>query len=194
MLRVGDDALIRGKGRLADNVRAGDEVYAAFLRPPHPHAAAGCVDRSPLDERGRRTGPAQRLPHLRSRSRSRNGLEGGATQGIGQALLERFVYDRGSGRALTATFMDCALPRAEDLCAFDMTMDESTSCLTHPLDAKGVGELGTIGAAPAVVNAVVDALALDGCARQAQALQVPLTPETAWRAIADEPAADRTPH
>ena len=121
-------------------------------------------------------------------------LEGGATQGIGQALFERFVYDRGSGQALTATFMDYALPRAADVCAFDMTMDESTPCLTNPLGVKGVGELGTIGATPAVVNAVVDALARHGRERQALALQMPLTPETVWRAIAGEPAADRNPN
>lgn len=121
-------------------------------------------------------------------------LEGGATQGIGQALFERFVYDRGSGQALTATFMDYALPRAADVCAFDMTMDESTPCLTNPLGVKGVGELGTIGATPAVVNAVIDALARNGHERQALALQMPLTPETVWRAIAGEPAADRKPN
>ena len=89
-------------------------------------------------------------------------LEGGAVQGIGQALCERFVYDAESGQALTASFMDYAVPRAAMIGHFEMTMDESTPCLTNPLGVKGVGELGTIGATPAVVNAVVDALARNG--------------------------------
>ncbi|MDE2359372.1 MAG: molybdopterin-dependent oxidoreductase, partial [Betaproteobacteria bacterium] len=110
-------------------------------------------------------------------------LEGGAMQGIGQALCERFVYDTESGQALTASFMDYALPRASDTCRFEMTMDESTPCLTNPMGVKGVGELGTIGATPAVVNAVIDALARHGFEEQARRLQMPLTPERVWRAL-----------
>ncbi|MDE2208693.1 MAG: xanthine dehydrogenase family protein [Betaproteobacteria bacterium] len=110
-------------------------------------------------------------------------LEGGAMQGIGQALCERFVYDTESGQALTASFMDYALPRASDTCRFEMTMDESTPCLTNPMGVKGVGELGTIGATPAVVNAVIDALARHGFAEQARGLQMPLTPERVWQAL-----------
>jgi carbon-monoxide dehydrogenase large subunit len=110
-------------------------------------------------------------------------LEGGAVQGIGQALCERFVYDAQSGQALTASFMDYAMPRAATTCAFDMAMDESAPCLTNPMGVKGVGELGTIGATPAVVNAVVDALARNGVADAAHRLQMPLTPDTLWRAL-----------
>ena len=66
---------------------------------------------------------------------------------------------------------------------FDMTMDESVPCLTNPLGVKGVGELGTIGATPAVVNAVADALARNGFAAQARTLQMPLTAERVWRAM-----------
>jgi carbon-monoxide dehydrogenase large subunit len=110
-------------------------------------------------------------------------LEGGATQGIGQALCERIVYDAESGQLLTASFMDYALPHARSVGAFVMTLDESTPCRTNPLGVKGVGELGTIGAAPAVVNAVVDALASAGHAAQARALQMPLLPEQVWRAL-----------
>ncbi|MGE5171478.1 MAG: xanthine dehydrogenase family protein molybdopterin-binding subunit [Rudaea sp.] len=109
-------------------------------------------------------------------------LEGGATQGIGQALCERFVYDE-SGQALTASFMDYAIPHASMIRHFAMTMDESTPCLTNPMGVKGVGELGTIGATPAVVNAVADALARNGLAAQALQLQMPLTPLRVWRAI-----------
>ena len=110
-------------------------------------------------------------------------LEGGAAQGIGQALCERFVYDAESGQALTASFMDYAMPHARMAGRFEMTMDDSTPCLTNPMGVKGVGELGTIGATPAAVNAVVDALARNGFARAARTLQMPLVPERVWRAL-----------
>jgi carbon-monoxide dehydrogenase large subunit len=110
-------------------------------------------------------------------------LEGGAVQGIGQALCERFVYDAESGQAVTASFLDYALPRAGMIRHFAMSMDESTPCLNNALGVKGVGELGTIGATPAVVNAVIDALVRAGVGARAQALQMPLTPERVWRAL-----------
>jgi carbon-monoxide dehydrogenase large subunit len=110
-------------------------------------------------------------------------LEGGAAQGIGQALCERFVYDRESGQAQTASFSDYAIPHASMLRHFEMTMDESTPCLTNPMGVKGVGELGTIGATPAVVNAVADALARNGAAAKTRALQMPLTAERVWQAM-----------
>jgi carbon-monoxide dehydrogenase large subunit len=110
-------------------------------------------------------------------------LEGGAAQGIGQALCEGFVYDAESGQALTASFADYAIPHAAMIRHFDMTMDESAPCLTNPMGVKGVGELGTIGATPAVVNAVADALARNGFAEQARMLQMPLTSERVWRAM-----------
>jgi carbon-monoxide dehydrogenase large subunit len=110
-------------------------------------------------------------------------LEGGAVQGIGQALCERFVYDEDSGQAQTGTFMDYAVPRASMIRRFEMTLDESTPCLTNPLGVKGVGELGTIGATPAVVNAVVDALSRNGFADGARTLQMPLTAPRVWKAM-----------
>ncbi len=113
-------------------------------------------------------------------------LEGGAAQGIGQALCEGFVYDRESGQALSATFLDYALPHAAMIEHFEMTMDESTPCLNNAMGVKGVGELGTIGATPAVVNAVMDALKRGGSAEvneRASTLQMPLTSERVWRAI-----------
>ncbi|HEY4137890.1 MAG TPA: xanthine dehydrogenase family protein molybdopterin-binding subunit [Casimicrobiaceae bacterium] len=110
-------------------------------------------------------------------------LEGGAVQGIGQALHEQFIYDADSGQALTASFMDYTLPRADDLCGFDMRMDESVPCRNNALGVKGVGELGTIGATPAVVNAVVDALWRAGIGEKAHQVQMPLTTERIWRAL-----------
>jgi carbon-monoxide dehydrogenase large subunit len=110
-------------------------------------------------------------------------LEGGAAQGIGQALCEEFVYDPESGQALSATLLDYALPRAGMIRHFAMTMDESTPCRNNAMGVKGVGELGTIGATPAVVNAVIDALVRAGAAARAEALQMPLTSERVWRAL-----------
>ncbi len=119
----------------------------------------------------------------------RGQLEGGAVQGIGQALCEQVVFDRESGQCLSASFLDYALPRADATTVFRTELDQSTPCLTNPLGVKGVGELGTIGATPAVVNAVVDALARAGRLEQALELQMPLTPERVWRALAGAGAA-----
>jgi carbon-monoxide dehydrogenase large subunit len=110
-------------------------------------------------------------------------LEGGAAQGIGQALCEQVVYDRDSGQPLTGSFMDYALPRADLVRQFAMTTDEATPSKNNHLGVKGVGELGTIGATPTVVNAVLDALARSGV-RNVDALQMPLTSEKVWRALA----------
>jgi carbon-monoxide dehydrogenase large subunit len=110
-------------------------------------------------------------------------LEGGATQGIGQALCEGVVYDRESGQPLTGTFLDYALPRADMIRHFAMTTDEATPCRNNHLGVKGVGELGTIGATPAVVNAVVDALARNGAGARVEAMQMPFTAEKVWRAL-----------
>ena len=110
-------------------------------------------------------------------------IEGGVVQGLGQALTERVVYDGESGQMLTASFMDYALPRA-DLCSafFKTAFDTSIPCTTNLLGVKGVGELGTIGATPALVNAVVDALDHAGQGRAAEKIQMPLTPPRVWQA------------
>ena len=111
-------------------------------------------------------------------------LEGGAVQGIGQALCEAMVYDGATAQPLSATFMDYALPRASDFGDFDMRTDESIPCRNNLLGVKGVGELGTIGATPTAVNAVLDALARAGVpAARLDALQMPLTGERVWRAL-----------
>ena len=112
-------------------------------------------------------------------------VEGGAVQGIGQALCEQVVYDIESGQILTASFQDYAMPRADVASAFFKTeFDTSIPCVTNLLGVKGVGELGTIGATPAVVNAVVDALDHAGHGRKAEQVQMPLTPPRVWRALA----------
>ena len=116
----------------------------------------------------------------------RGQVDGGAMQGIGQALLERVVYDNESGQLLTASFMDYAMPRADVFRAFKTEFDTSVPCKTNPLGVKGVGELGTIGATPTVVTAVIDALAAAGQGRAAERLQMPLTAEQVWRGLKGE--------
>jgi len=110
-------------------------------------------------------------------------LDGGAVQGLGQALCEQVVYDRESGQLQTGTLMDYALPRVDMARRFNTVLDQSTPCLTNPLGVKGVGELGTIGATPAVVNAVVDALKRAGAGERADQVQMPLTSERVWSAL-----------
>ena len=112
----------------------------------------------------------------------RGQVEGGAVQGIGQALCENLAYDS-DGQLLSASFMDYALPHADVFRGFKTLFDESVPCLTNRLGAKGVGELGTIGATPAVVGAAVDALAHAGLGAAADRVQMPLTAERVWRAL-----------
>jgi carbon-monoxide dehydrogenase large subunit len=112
----------------------------------------------------------------------RGQLDGGAVQGIGQALCEHMVYDSETGQPLTGSLMDYAAPRADIMASmFRTEMDESTPCLNNPLGVKGVGELGTIGATPAIVNAVADALARSGLADRTPRLDMPLSPARLWQ-------------
>ncbi len=105
-------------------------------------------------------------------------VHGGIVQGLGQALMENCVYDRGSGQLLSGTFMDYAMPRADDFPFFDLAYNE-IPCATNPLGIKGAGEAGTIGSAPAAINAVVDALSPLGVRH----VDMPATPSNVWRAI-----------
>ena len=113
----------------------------------------------------------------------RGQLDGGAVQGIGQALGEHMLYEQGSGQVMTASMMDYFMPRANIIGEFVHVLDQTIPCKNNPLGVKGVGELGTIGATPAVVNAVADALTRAGHAEAASRLQMPLTPLTVWRAL-----------
>jgi carbon-monoxide dehydrogenase large subunit len=105
-------------------------------------------------------------------------IHGGVAQGLGQALYEDLVYDPETGQLLAGSFMDYAMPRADDMPAFDVDSHEVPTQV-NPLGAKGVGEAGTVGALPALVNAVNDALGTAGVRH----LDMPLTPERVWRAI-----------
>jgi carbon-monoxide dehydrogenase large subunit len=114
-------------------------------------------------------------------------IEGGVVQGLGQALTEQIIYDRETGQILTASFQDYAMPRADlSRVMFKTEFDTSIPCVTNLLGVKGVGELGTIGATPAVVNAVIDALAHTGLGRRAERIQMPLTAPRVWLALNGE--------
>ena len=113
----------------------------------------------------------------------RGQVEGGAVQGIGQALCERVAYDNETGQLQSASFMDYAMPNVDGFLGFKTAFDTSIPCTTNPLGVKGVGELGTIGATPAVVNAVIDALVHAGLGPAAEAIQMPVTAERVWRAL-----------
>ena len=107
-------------------------------------------------------------------------IHGGVVQGLGQGLYEELTYDPSTGQLLAGSFMDYAMPRADDMPTFDVDSHEVPTAV-NPLGAKGVGEAGTVGALPALLNAVNDALAPLGVRH----LDMPVTPERVWRAIQD---------
>ena len=107
-------------------------------------------------------------------------IHGGLAQGIGQAVMEDVAFDRDSGQLLAGSFMDYCMPRADDLPRFELAFNEIPTP-TNPIGAKGAGEAGAVGALPAMMNAVVDALAPLGV----EHVQMPATPERIWRAIRD---------
>lgn len=104
-------------------------------------------------------------------------IHGGVVQGIGQALLEEVVYD-GEGQMTTGSYMDYAMPRADDVPMIE-TDRTTTPCPHNPLGVKGAGEAGAIGSTPAVVNAVVDALSHLGVTD----IQMPVTPQRVWKVM-----------
>jgi aerobic carbon-monoxide dehydrogenase large subunit len=101
-------------------------------------------------------------------------------QGIGQALLEETVYDNDSGQLLTGTFMDYAMPRADNLPNFSFST-RNVPCTANPLGIKGAGEAGAIGSPPAVINAIVDALA--SRRPEIRHIDMPATPARVWQAL-----------
>ena len=109
-------------------------------------------------------------------------MHGGLAQGIGQALLESCIYDD-SGQLITGSYMNYTMPRAADL-PFFKTGHHITNCTHNPLGVKGVGEVGSIGVPPAIINAIVDALSSAGV----EHIDMPATPERVWRALQDAQA------
>ncbi|MEL7212551.1 MAG: xanthine dehydrogenase family protein molybdopterin-binding subunit [Pseudomonadota bacterium] len=107
-------------------------------------------------------------------------VHGGLAQGIGQALLENCSYDE-NGQILSASYMDYAMPRADDVPFYEVDHSCQTPCTHNPLGVKGCGEAGAIGSPPAVVNAVVDALQRAG--KDVTHIDMPLTPGKVWAAM-----------
>jgi carbon-monoxide dehydrogenase large subunit len=103
-------------------------------------------------------------------------VHGGLAQGIGQALLEHGIYDDDSGQLLTGSYMDYAMPRADDFCTFNVETVKGTPCTHNPLGVKGCGEAGAIGSPPAVINAICNAIGV-------RDMPMPATPHTVWKAM-----------
>lgn len=108
-------------------------------------------------------------------------VHGGVGQGIGQALCEFTTYDE-NGQLLTGSYMDYAMPRAEDLPFYNVDYSCQTPCTHNPLGVKGCGEAGAIGSPPAVVNAVIDALQRGGHTHVTH-IDMPVSPSRVWSAI-----------
>jgi carbon-monoxide dehydrogenase large subunit len=101
-------------------------------------------------------------------------VHGGLTQGIGQALLESAIYD-GAGQLLTGSYMDYAMPRADDVPSFEVETAAGTACTSNSMGVKGCGEAGAIGSPPAVINAIIDAIGVR--------VEMPATPQRVWAAM-----------
>ncbi|MEC7214512.1 MAG: molybdopterin cofactor-binding domain-containing protein, partial [SAR324 cluster bacterium] len=105
-------------------------------------------------------------------------VHGGIVQSLGQAFMEEAVFDK-EGHFANPSYMDYAMPRADDVPNFKWDFYSGAPCQTNPLGAKGVGELGTVGATPAIVNAVLDALRGNGVSH----IDMPLSPQKVWAAL-----------
>ena len=105
-------------------------------------------------------------------------IHGGIVQGVGQALVEDMLYDAESGQLSSGSFLDYCMPRADDIPHIELDF-LGVPCTTNPLGVKGAGEGGTVGATPAVINAILNALAPLGVTD----VRMPATPERVWRAI-----------
>jgi aerobic carbon-monoxide dehydrogenase large subunit len=171
-------------GPLTDKFGVGLEATGSFSGnpPSHPNGSHVCevevdpdtgevvVDRYfVVDDLGRVLNPLI----------VRGQIHGGVVQGIGQALLEHQVYDRESGQLLSGSFMDYGMPRADTMPDVHSELEE-VPCKTNPLGVKGIGESGTIGAPPTVINAIIDALKPLGVDR----IDMPATPARVWQTIA----------
>jgi aerobic carbon-monoxide dehydrogenase large subunit len=114
----------------------------------------------------------------------RGQVHGGVAQGFGQAVMEHTAYDASSGQLVSGSFMDYALPRADDLPDIEVDLLE-VPCAGNPLGVKGAGEAGAVGSPPAVINAIIDALSVDGVTH----IDMPATPEKVWKAMSMAKAA-----
>jgi carbon-monoxide dehydrogenase large subunit len=105
-------------------------------------------------------------------------IHGGIAQGIGQALMENVAFDPSSGQLLSGSFLDYAMPRAEDMPSFRLE-ELGDFCKSNPIGVKGAGESGTVGAPPAIISAIVDALKDYGVTD----IDMPATSARVWQAM-----------
>ena len=176
-------------GPLTDKFGVGLEASGSFSPEPpsHPNGSHVCelevdpdtgevvVDRYfVVDDLGRVLNPMI----------VRGQIHGGVIQGLGQALMEHQIYDRQSGQLLSGSFMDYGMPRADTMPNIEAELEE-VPCRTNPLGVKGIGESGTIGAPPTVINALLDALKPLGVDQ----IDMPATPMRVWQSIARAKAA-----
>jgi carbon-monoxide dehydrogenase large subunit len=149
--------------------------------PNHPNGSHVCeleVDPQTGEVRVERYFVVDDLGRVLNPMIVRGQIQGGVAQGFGQALVEHAVYDRDSAQMLSATFMDYAMPRATLMPEIVSYLEEIPS-KTNPLGVKGIGESGTIGAPPTLINAILDALRPLGVER----IDMPATPARVWQAI-----------
>jgi aerobic carbon-monoxide dehydrogenase large subunit len=155
--------------------------------PSHPNGAHVCeveVDPETGEVRIDRYFVVDDLGRVLNPMIVRGQIQGGVIQGIGQALLEHQVYDPKSGQLLSGSFMDYGMPRADTMPDVEAQLEE-VPCKTNPLGVKGIGESGTIGAPPTVINAIIDALKPLGVDH----IEMPATPSRVWQTIARAKAA-----
>jgi len=170
-------------GPIADKFGVGLDASGSFSPnpPSHPNGAHVCeleVDPDTGEVRIDRYFVVDDLGRVLNPMIVRGQIHGGVVQGIGQALIEHQVYDRQSGQLVSGSFMDYGMPRADMLPSVEAELEE-VPCKTNPLGVKGIGESGTIGAPPTVINALIDALAPLGVA----AIDMPATPLRVWETI-----------
>ena len=155
----------------------GDFIQAGGTFPSGAHIAVVEVDTQTGGVRLRDLFAADDAGHIVNALLAEGQVHGGLVQGIGQALFEEVVYDD-DGNPLTGNFADYGFPSAAEVPSF-VTIHLETPSPLNELGAKGIGESGTIGATPAVQNAVVDALSHLGVRH----IDMPCTPERVWRAL-----------
>ncbi len=167
---------------LPDDLASGLDLAAGYTKPASTfpngcHVAEVSIDPETGDTRLERYTVVDDFGTVINPLLVRGQVHGGVVQGIGQALGEHVVFDE-TGQLLSGSLMDYALPKADDLPHIDFHYVE-IPCATNPLGLKGCGEAGTIGACPAVINAVLDALAPLGVSE----IDMPATPHAIWQAI-----------
>jgi carbon-monoxide dehydrogenase large subunit len=178
-------------GPLTDKFGIGLEASGSFSPEPpsHPNGSHVCeleVDPETGEVTVDRYFVVDDLGRILNPMIVRGQIHGGVIQGLGQALMEHQVYDRQSGQLLSGSFMDYGMPRADTMPSIETELEE-VPCRTNPLGVKGIGESGTIGAPPTVINALLDALK----PLSVEQIDMPATPMRVWQSIARAKAAGR---